>query len=423
MRLQQFDRQHLWHPYAPVGEHAPANLAVRAARATRLYLEDGSTLIDGMSSWWSVIHGYNHPVLNTAVRKQLSSVSHVMFGGLTHQPAALLGETLLKLVPPSLSKIFYCDSGSVAVEVAVKMAFQYWRGQGQTRSKLLALRGAYHGDTFTAMSICDPINGMHRHFAPMLGQHLFAPRPQSRFGEQGATADQKALHDILDANHKDIAAVIVEPILQGAGGMWSYSAEYLRAVREASAHYQIPLIADEIATGFGRTGRLFACEHADIAPDILCLGKALSGGYLSFAAVLSSDKIADSVISDESGALCHGPTFMANPLACAVSNASVNLLLQGNWQTRVNTIERILKEELEVARTHPAVHDVRCLGATGVIEFKKAPDCRQLQSAVVAQGVWLRPFGNLLYTMPAYTIKARDLRRIARSMCVALSAL
>lgn len=423
MRLEEFDRQHLWHPYASIGTHAADSLLVKSARGTSLYLENNNSLIDGMSSWWCAIHGYNHPVLNAAAQEQLQSMSHVMFGGLTHHPAINLGKLLLEIVPPQLTKIFYCDSGSVAVEIAMKMAFQYWRGRGETRGKILALRGAYHGDTFAAMAVCDPINGMHKHFAPLLTNHIFAPRPQARFGKDEAPADRQALEAILRSQHHEIAAIIIEPILQGAGGMWFYSADYVRTIRELATQYGIPLIADEIATGFGRTGRLFACEHAGISPDILCLGKALSGGYISLAAVLCNDDIAASIIMDEPKSLQHGPTFMANPLACAIAHASVQLLLDGLWKKQVANIERILHKELDPLRAHPAVSDVRCLGATGVIEFKENPDHAKLQAEVVKHGVWLRPFGKLLYTMPPYLINETDLKRITHAMSASLSVL
>ena len=420
---QEFDRKHLWHPYAAINEQTQHSLLIDRAQGTRLYLENGDALIDGMSSWWCAIHGYNHPVLNAAAKEQLARMSHVMFGGLTHYPAIDLGKTLLALVPPQLNKIFYCDSGSVAVEIAIKMAIQYWNGRKELRSTILALRGAYHGDTFAAMSVCDPVNGMHQHFSHVLARQLFAPKPCARFGDTDIGIDQKALEEIVACNHRKIAAIIVEPILQGAGGMWAYSADYLRVIREVATQYNIPLIADEIATGFGRTGRLFACEHADICPDILCLGKSLSGGYVSLAAVLCGEQIAEFVAQDDPGALQHGPTFMANPLACAIANASVQLLLKQPWQTQVSAIESILKQNLEPLRDHPAVADIRCIGATGVVEFKTAPDCAKLQAEAIKHGVWLRPFGKLLYTMPAYLIDDSDLNQITRAMTLAVSVL
>lgn len=421
--MQEFDRQHLWHPYASVGDRAPLALPVKSARGVRLKLEDGRELVDGMSSWWAAIHGYNHPAINRAARRQLRKMSHVMFGGLTHGPAVELGKILLSIVPPKLSRIFYCDSGSVAVEIAIKMAFQYWQGKGERRGKLLALRGAYHGDTFGAMSVCDPEQGMHRHFSSILSKHLFLPRPTATFHEPCAQEDAMALNELLETHHRDIAAIIIEPILQGAGGMWSYSPEYLDMIARAARHYRVPIIADEIATGFGRTGRLFACEHANLVPDILCLGKALSGGYISMAAVLCSEQIATSVDQSEPGALQHGPTFMANPLACAIAHASIKLLLASNWQGQVSNIERVLREELSPMHDHPAVADVRCLGATGVLELKETPDSARLQATVVREGVWLRPFAKLLYTMPPYLIKERDLRKIGRAMRAAITQL
>lgn len=423
MGALDFDQNHLWHPYTTVGANATPVLEVKQANGVRLTLADDRTLIDGMSSWWAAIHGYNHPILNKAIEEQLTSMAHVMFGGLSHQPAINLGKALLAILPPSLNKIFYSDSGSVAVEIAIKMAMQYWRGQKQQRHKLLALEGGYHGDTFATMALCDPDNGLHQRFSSVLTQHFFAPTPSAQFGDDLPAQDLEAIESIFKRNHSEIAAVILEPILQGAGGMRNYSAAYLKTIRHLCDQYSLPLIADEIATGFGRTGTLFAIEHADIVPDIICLGKALSGGYLSFAATICNDKIAEGIKADADGVLQHGPTYMANPLACAVSIASIRLLLNSNWQKRIKAIEGILHKDLKSLASHPQVASVRVLGATGAITFKHSVNCQLLQNSAVEHGVWLRPFGKVLYTMPAYIINNDDLGTITTAMRAAVTAL
>lgn len=413
--LLQLDRRHVWHPYAPAIEPPPVYPVV-AARGVRLQLADGRELIDGTGSWWSAIHGYNHPVLNAAARDQLAAMSNVMFGGLTHPAAVKLCALLAKLTPAGLDKVFLCDSGSVAVEIAIKMALQFWQAQGrQDKHKLLSLRSGYHGDTFMAMSVCDPVDGMHQLFSGVLPRHYFAERPAPRFGEPCAERDLDSLRRLL-AQHDDIAALILEPIVQAAGGMFFYSADYLRRARALCDEYGVLLICDEIATGFGRTGRLFACEHAGISPDILCVGKGLTGGYLSLAATLCSDRVATGISEGGARALMHGPTFMGNPLACAIACASIELLISQPWQRMVARIEALLRSELEPARACTGVADVRVLGAIGAIEMKNAVDVPRVQDKFVERGLWVRPFGKLIYTMPSYTISDADLRALARGM-------
>ncbi len=416
-----FDRAHLWHPYAPIGGSAPP-WPVVAADGVRLVLADGRRLIDGMSSWWAAIHGYNHPALNRAARGQLRSMAHVMFGGLTHGPAIDLGRRLVDLTPAPLEKVFLCDSGSVAVEVAIKMALQYWQGRGRpAKRRLLALRGGYHGDTLGAMSVCDPVTGMHRSFAGVVPTQIFAPRPACRFDEPWEPAAISECARLITAHQDELAAVILEPIAQGAGGMWFYHPEYLRAVRALCDAHDVLLIADEIATGFGRTGRLFASDHAGVAPDILCLGKALTGGYMSLAATLATTEIADTITRGEAGCLMHGPTFMANPLACALAVASIDLLLSGDWQARVRGIEEQMRRELDACRGLPVVRDVRVLGAIGVVETRSPIDPEWLMARFVEAGVWLRPFGRLVYLMPPYVIRPRDLSILTGEIRAALS--
>lgn len=404
-----FDRQHIWHPYSSA-TRPNAMFKVRSAQGVRITLDDGRELIDGMASWWSVIHGYNHPRLNAAITNQLQDMSHIMFGGLTHQPAIDLAKRLIDLTPETLEHVFFSDSGSVAVEVAIKMALQYWHSRGQRgKTRLISFMHGYHGDTFGAMSVTDPINGMHHLFRDVLPEHLFAPAPATAFGELCSDEDIRAFAELLKHHQHEVAAVILEPIVQGAGGMRIYSADFLRQVRDLCNQYNVLLIADEIATGFGRTGELFACNHADITPDILCLGKAITGGYLSFAATLCTKEVAYGISEGEAGVFMHGPTFMANPLACSVAIASIDCLMEQDWQKTIQHIEQQLKRYLQPALELKAVNAVRILGAIGVIELHNAVDMARIQPLFVEHGIWVRPFGKLVYIMPPYIISDDDL--------------
>ncbi len=414
--LSHGDAAHVWHPYSGMFTGMPV-FPVLSATGVYLQLEDGRRLIDGMASWWCAIHGYNHPRLNAAINAQLQDMAHVMFGGLTHPPAVNLAQRLVALTPAGLEVVFFADSGSVAVEVAMKMAVQYQRAIGhQKRRRFLSLRGGYHGDTLGAMSVCDPVTGMHRLYAEMLPQQIFAPRPGCRFGEVCTQADLQPLQEQLHQHRDEIAAVILEPIVQGAGGMFFYAADYLTQVRQLCDQYGILLIADEIATGFGRSGKLFACEHADISPDILCLGKALTGGYMTLAATLTRKTVAESISGSEPGVLMHGPTFMANPLACATALASLDLLFENDWQQQLQRLQKWLKQALAPCTPLPAVKEVRVLGGIGVVELHQPVDMRRIQPTLVDHGVWIRPFGHLVYLMPPYIIKEWQVQRLGQAI-------
>jgi adenosylmethionine-8-amino-7-oxononanoate aminotransferase len=415
-RLLAFDRDHIWHPYAPMPGAVQPELVVSAS-GVRLTLADGTELIDGMSSWWSAVHGYNHPALNAAVTGQLSRMAHVMFGGLTHPGAVRLAERLVELTPGPLTKVFFADSGSVAVEVAIKMALQYWRSRGRPeRHRLLTVRGGYHGDTFGDMAVCDPVNGMHQLFTDVLARHVFAPAPPLGYLAEPDDAYLSELARLAAAHAHELAGIIVEPIVQGAGGMRFYAPEYLRALRELADEHGVLLILDEIATGFGRTGELWGCDHAEVEPDIMCLGKALTGGYMTMAATLCTDRVADGITTGEAGVLMHGPTYMANPLAAAVATASIDLLLSRDWRDEVDTIEAVLTAGLDGADGLPGVAGVRVLGAIGVIEAREPVDVTAAQKIAMEHGVWLRPFGRLVYTMPPYVCTAEETGRIAEAM-------
>jgi len=415
------DRAVVWHPYAPV----PIGLdpvPVVGAEGVHLHLADGRRAVDGMSSWWAAIHGYRHPVLDAAVRDQLDRMSHVMFGGLTHEPAVALCELLVEIAPEGLAHVFLADSGSVAVEVAIKMAIQHWHGQGRPeRQRLLTVRGGYHGDTLGAMSVCDPVGGMHGLFSGVLPQQLFAPVPTPAYGEPFADEHVAELRRLARTHADEVAAIILEPVVQGAGGMRFYAPEYLAAVREVCDETGALLVVDEIATGFGRSGRLWGVDHAGVRPDIMCVGKALTGGYLTMAATLCTAEVAASVSAAESGALMHGPTFMANPLAASVALASTRLLLDQPWADEVARIEAGLRAGLAPARGLPGVADVRVLGAIGVIETEEALPMGALQQVLLDRGVWLRPFGRLLYTMPPYVATDADVARITEAMVAAVT--
>jgi adenosylmethionine-8-amino-7-oxononanoate aminotransferase len=416
-----FEKAHVWHPYAPLEGTLPS-YPVKRAQGVRLTLEDDRELIDGMSSWWSVIHGYNHPILNNAAKEQLDKMAHVMFGGLTHRPAAELAARLVKLTPKPLEKVFLCDSGSVSVEVAIKMAIQYWHAKGESgKQRMLTVRRGYHGDTCGAMAVCDPETGMHHLFTDILSKHFFADAPTVVNDADWQDKDIAGFRDLLETHHDQIAAVILEPLVQGAGGMRFYAPEYLRQIRALCDTHNVLLIADEIATGFGRTGTLFACEQADIAPDIMCLGKAITGGYMSLAAVLTTAEISQTISSNAPKAFMHGPTFMANPLACAVANASIDLLLESPWQERIAAMPRAFQRHLSPCMDWDGVAEVRIKGGIGVLELKQAVNMVTITKRFVDKGVWIRPFGKLVYVMPPYIINDEELELLLTAMTEAVS--
>ncbi|HGS4885205.1 adenosylmethionine--8-amino-7-oxononanoate transaminase [Vibrio parahaemolyticus] len=414
-----FDRHHIWHPYTSTLTPLTC-YPVASANGVHIKLEDGTELVDGMSSWWSTIHGYNHPHLNQAAHQQIDQVSHVMFGGITHQPAISLCKKLLSLAPNNLEHVFLADSGSVAVEVSLKMALQYWHAKGERRPKFLTLRHGYHGDTFAAMSVTDPDNSMHSLYKGFLPEHIFAESPTCGYWDEWKPEDLADFEHKIDSHHQELAAVILEPIVQGAGGMRIYHPEFLKGVRRLCDKYDLLLIADEIATGFGRTGKLFACEHADIQPDILCVGKALTGGYMTLSATLASKHVADTVCGGDAGCFMHGPTFMGNPLACAVATASLELIEQGDWQQQTQQIEMLFSELLPKLEEYDLVKNTRWLGAIGVVETHRPVNMETIQALFVEHGVWIRPFGKLIYMMPPFISKPEDIEKLINAIDAAL---
>ncbi|EMD81529.1 adenosylmethionine--8-amino-7-oxononanoate transaminase [Vibrio diabolicus E0666] len=414
-----FDRQHIWHPYTSTLTPLTC-YPVESASGVHIKLEDGTELVDGMSSWWSTIHGYNHPHLNQAAHQQIDKVSHVMFGGITHQPAISLCKKLLSLAPSNLEHVFLADSGSVSVEVSLKMALQYWHAKGERRPKFLTLRHGYHGDTFAAMSVTDPDNSMHSLYKGFLPEHIFAESPTCGYWDEWKPEDLADFEDKIDSHHQELAAVILEPIVQGAGGMRIYHPEFLKGVRRLCDKYGLLLIADEIATGFGRTGKLFACEHADIQPDILCVGKALTGGYMTLSATLASKHVADTVCGGDAGCFMHGPTFMGNPLACAVATASLELIEQGDWKQQTQQIETLFSELLPKLEEYDLVKNTRWLGAIGVVETHRPVNMETIQALFVEHGVWIRPFGKLIYMMPPFISQPEHIEKLVNAVEAAL---
>ncbi|CAL1329011.1 adenosylmethionine--8-amino-7-oxononanoate transaminase [Candidatus Providencia siddallii] len=417
-----FDSKHIWHPYTSMINPDPVYPIIKA-KGSELIMYNGKKLIDAMSSWWSAIHGYNHPVLNNAAIKQLRKMSHVMFGGITHQPAINLCKQLIKIIPNSLECIFLADSGSVAIEIALKMALQYWHAKGEKRKYFLALQNSYHGDTFGAMSVCDPQKSMHILYKNFLPKHIFIKAPKCKFHDKWDNNDLNNIKQQLEIKHDKIAAIILEPIVQGAGGMYFYHTEYLKGIRDLCNKYNVLLIADEIATGFGRTGKLFACNHANISPDIICLGKALTGGYMTLSATISTRYIAETISNGKANCFMHGPTFMGNPLACAIAESNIKLLLNNNWENNIFNIEKQLNTELLPLINNNNIYNIRILGAIGVIEMKKPINISNLQKLFVKHGVWIRPFGKLIYIMPPYIITKKQLTKITKTIKIILNSI
>ena len=415
-QLLKYDQQHIWHPYAKLPNTTPA-IGVEKTQGSIITLSDGREVVDGMSSWWAALHGYNHPKIQQAMHEQIDTMPHIMFGGLTHEPAIELAKRLVLLSPEGLEKVFFVDSGSVAMEVAIKMAMQYWISLSRPgKNKLLTVNHAYHGDTFATMAICDPVNGMHSIFSEILPKHFFAPAPEQGFDTDSNNDDIKALQAILEEHHNEIAAVTIEPIVQGAGGIRFYRPNYLKQLRELCDEFNVLLIADEIATGFGRTGKLFACEWAGISPDILTLGKTLTGGHITLAATLATSKISETISSGKPGILAHGPTYMANPLACRAAIANIDVLLASPWQDNIKRIETHFNEMLLPLKAIDGVKDVRILGAIGVVELEREDLGSDIQAKALESGVWLRPFGKLVYTMPAYNIPQNQLSTLTTGL-------
>ncbi|WP_158770330.1 adenosylmethionine--8-amino-7-oxononanoate transaminase [Paraglaciecola sp. L1A13] len=416
-----FDQQHIWHPYTSAIDPLPC-YQVSGAQGVHIHLATGEKLVDGCSSWWTAIHGYNRAELNHAAKAQIDAFSHVMFGGLTHQPAIDLCRKLIAITPSGLEQVFLADSGSVSVEVAMKMALQYWACQGSpNKHRFITPRNGYHGDTFAAMSVCDPVNGMHSLFTDTLAKQIFAPAPQTRFAQTWNEDDIAPLEELIQQHHNELAALVLEPVVQNAGGMRIYHPQYLKRARQLCDDYGLLLICDEIATGFGRTGKLFACEHADVSPDILCIGKALTGGYVTLAATLCTEDVAQGICQGSPGVFMHGPTYMGNPLACAIANASLDIIATGEWRHQVSSIEHQLNIELTRCRELDAVADVRVLGAIGVVECKSTIDVATMQRKFVEAGVWIRPFGKLVYIMPPYIIMPDELTQLTQAIYEVLS--
>ena len=419
-QLLKYDQEHIWHPYAKLPSTTPA-IGVVKTQGSIITLSDGREVVDGMSSWWAALHGYNHPKIQQAMHEQIDTMPHIMFGGLTHEPAIELAKRLVKLSPKGLEKVFFVDSGSVAMEVAIKMAMQYWISLSRPgKNKLLSVNNAYHGDTFATMAICDPINGMHSLFSEILPKHFFAPAPEMGFYAESNNDDIQGLRAIMEEHHNEIAAVTIEPIVQGAGGMRFYRPDYLKQLRKLCDEFEVLLIADEIATGFGRTGKLFACEWAEISPDILTLGKTLTGGHITLAATLATNKISETISNGVPGILAHGPTYMANPLACRAAIANIDVLLTSPWQDNIKRIETHFNEMLLPLKAIDGVEDVRILGAIGVVELESENLGADIQAEALESGVWLRPFGKLVYTMPAYNIPKNQLNDLTTGLIKAV---